>query len=51
MASARYRDVFLRTGIRVPRPLFALLLEELSERLTQNDDGLLAEASCDRNDV
>jgi hypothetical protein len=50
-APANYRDLFLRSGMRVPRPLLASLLEELTGRLTPRDNGFLVEAACDRGDA
>jgi hypothetical protein len=49
--AANFRDVFLRSGMRVPRPLLASLLEELALRLTPQDNGLLVEAACDGADA
>ena len=49
-APANYRDVFIRSGMRVPRPLLAALLEGLTARLTPRDSGLLVEAACDTGD-
>lgn len=50
-APANYRDVFLRSGLRVPRPLLASLLKELTPRLTPRDHGLVVEAACDAGDA
>ena len=50
-APANYRDVFRRSGMQVPRPLLASLLQELTGRLTPRDNGLVVEAACDGGDA